>query len=301
MNEQELLMKKKQEKREKVDIILAYIMLVILLLAIAFVVYIKFFRKEEIAVEKPNDDVNYITIANIVNSLNSSELVSDYLADGATFNATTLSSGIAIKYVKDNDTLNFDIPQIGNELLVTINNQNKVVATDIYKEIGIIICTYYGNSRQACQKTIDNISGSSTTNGIRVEENADNKVVYLDITKKIDVSTTPLTYNEKTIVDMDDFNYSLVMNDVRIDDLELENLDNSLKISGKVYNLMSDSISLDIVFTVYDENDNELKNNKYSFADTNLLADSGDFEIAIEFDDTVNADSIKKYSIEIVK
>lgn len=302
MNEQELLMRKKQEKREKVDTILAYIMLVVLLTIIAFVVYLKFFRKNDQVVEKPNNTPNYITITNITNSLNASELVRGYLSEGATFNATPLTSGISIKYEKGNDALNFDIPQIGNELSITIDSQNEKVATDLYQEIATVICNYYGGSRSACSNVIKNISDANPLDGIRIDENANTKTVYLDITKKIDVSNATLTYNEKTIVDIENSNkYILVMNDTRVTDLKVEKLDNSVKLSGMIYNLMTNGVSLDILFTVYDENNNEIKNNRLSFDATNPLVDSNNFDIAIELDNTENVDNVKKYSIEIIK
>ena len=71
MNEQEMMMNEKIKKREKVDTILAYILLVFLLGAIIFILYLKFIRKGDntTPVEKPN---NYITLNDISNSLKNS-------------------------------------------------------------------------------------------------------------------------------------------------------------------------------------------------------------------------------------
>ena len=71
MNEQEMIMNEKIRKREKLDTILAYILLVFLIGAILFILYLKFIKREDTTtpVEKPN---NNITLNDISNSLNNS-------------------------------------------------------------------------------------------------------------------------------------------------------------------------------------------------------------------------------------
>ena len=80
MNEQEMMINEKIRKREKVDTILAYILLVFLTGAILFILYLKFIKREDTTtpVEKPN---NNITLNDISNSLNNSTLANRYFED----------------------------------------------------------------------------------------------------------------------------------------------------------------------------------------------------------------------------
>ena len=63
-------MNEKIKKREKLDTILAYILLVIIISAIVFVLYLKFIRREEPLVKQEEHLNNYITLNEISSKLN---------------------------------------------------------------------------------------------------------------------------------------------------------------------------------------------------------------------------------------
>lgn len=99
MNEQEMIMNEKIRKREKLDTILAYILLVFLIGAILFILYLKFIKREDTTtpVEKPN---NNITLNDISNSLNNSTLANRYLNDNVTFSSKVNGTSLVIDYKK---------------------------------------------------------------------------------------------------------------------------------------------------------------------------------------------------------
>ena len=112
MNEQELMIKKKIEKREKVDTILAYILLVIITICIIIVVYIKFFREDEV-VENNEYTANYITLNEISSALANSNLASQ--EGGATLNSTSTTDMLTVDYSKESRSVRLDIPLNINE------------------------------------------------------------------------------------------------------------------------------------------------------------------------------------------
>ena len=135
MNEQEMIQRQKIEKREKTDIILAYILIVILLAGIGIVLYLKYGSSQD-NTEVPNEHVsNYITLDKISNSLNSSNLSSKLIADGATFTSTVNENNLIVNYSKEDTKVDLTIPLIDNELEINIKEENKDLITQIYKEI----------------------------------------------------------------------------------------------------------------------------------------------------------------------
>ena len=196
MNEQDLILTQKIEKREKFDTILAYILLAILLGAILLVIYLKFLKKEEVV--KPEEYTpNYISLNEISTKLNNSTLANRYLNDSATFNTSVQNNTLNVLYTKEDKNINLNIPMINDELEVSITEDNKEIITDIYKEITNIICMYYGNTESSCRTTINNISSSSPVEGIRFVTDENNNKVYITTTRSIKVNKV---YNTVTKV-----------------------------------------------------------------------------------------------------
>ena len=181
MNEQEMITKK-IEKREKVDIFLAYLLIIILLGGIAFVVYLKFFNKSSTTDPKEHLS-NYISLESIATGLSSSPL-----AEELKITSSASNNIITITYQKENNEKKLEIPLINNELEVTITEEDREDITNIYKEIAKTICKYYNTGKEdACDVVINNLS-STDTDGIRFVSNENSNVVYINIMKGVDVS-----------------------------------------------------------------------------------------------------------------
>lgn len=298
MTDEELMRMKKIEKREKIDMILAYALIVILLACIAIILYLKFVKKEDktvVAEQTPT----YISIDEIVTSINSGTLNNKYSVDNASFNASTSNNAIVITYKSGDKDLNLNIPIINNELEVTLDNDNKELIDDIYKEITNIVCTYYGNSKDSCEKTVNSLTSDSSIQGIRFVNNNDTNYVYIDITKSIEVSNTTI-YTEEVKLDLINTDYILRLEEVEISNVSINNSDTGLTISGNVKNLSSES-KFNINIKVFDSSSNLLNETTEDFSLDSSINNEGTFEINIAYDDVVKSDNIDRYSITITR
>ena len=308
MNEQEMIQRQKIEKREKVDRVIAYILIVILLGAIAFVLYAKFIMKTDDNTTKPEEYTpNYITLTDISSSLNSSILANRYLNDGVTFSSSISNNALVVTYVKDTTNLNLNIPLVNNELEVVIDSTNSEIITDIYKEISTIICTFYGNDETSCRTTIDTVNADNPIEGIRFVNNDDTNTVYIDIMKGIPVQSitnsnteSGLLYTEVTTVDLSLTNYKLNISNTEISNINVTTSDTDIKFSGNI-NGTSGEEGLSVVVKLFDEMANTLGENKYEYTLENPLNGEGTFEVSFILSDTLKLENIKKYSIDVVR
>lgn len=298
MNEQEIMMNEKIKKRERFDTILAYILLVFLLGAILFILYLKFIKKENnvTPVEKPN---NYITLNDISNNLNNSTLANRYLNDNVTFSSKVNGTTLVIDYKKDDKLINLNVNTIGTELEFTMNEDNRLVVEDIYKEVANIICVYYGNSENSCRSTLNKIDENSSINGIRYVTSDNNILVYINTAKSIDVEKYD-TYTETTKVELSKTNYELKLDTETINNIKTVNTDSLLTFSGNI-TTTNENKNMTIVITLYGESDTELAQEKYEFNDSNKLEETGEFNIEFTLNDIVTLETIKMYSISIEK
>lgn len=297
MNEEELMRMKKIEKREKVDITLAYMLIVILLGAIVVILYLKFIRKEE-----PRQDEQlptYISLNEITAGLNSSTLANRYTNDGATFTSTVSNDAIVVTYTKGEQNININIPLVNNELQVNIAKENEKIITDTYKEIANIICKYYGNSEDSCRTTINNIKSDSQ--GIRFISDANNSYVYIDINKSVDVTNVfNSAYTEETKVTLDNTNYSLKISDTEISNITVTNSDTDIKVSGSIKNLSTEG-TLSIIVKLYDNDGNVVGEDKKAYTADKALNGEDTFEFSFAYNDTLKKDNVKDYSINVVR
>lgn len=297
MNEEELMRMKKIEKREKVDIALAYMLIVILLGAIVVILYLKFIRKEE-----PRQDEQlptYISLNEITAGLNSSTLANRYTNDGATFTSTVSNDAIVVTYTKGEQNININIPLVNNELQVNIAKENEQIITDTYKEIANIICKYYGNSEDSCRTTINNIKSDSQ--GIRFISDANNSYVYIDINKSVDVTNVfNSAYTEETKVTLDNTNYSLKISDTEISNITVTNSDTDIKVSGSIKNLSTEG-TLSIIVKLYDNDGNVVGEDKKAYTADKALNGEDTFEFSFAYNDTLKKDNVKDYSINVVR
>lgn len=299
MNEQDMILKEKIEKREKFDTILAYILMVVLVGCIVLVLILKFTNKEDDAIIPDEYVPTYISLNEISNYFNNSEFVSEYVNAGARFNASVSGNSIVVSYIKDDVNFNLNMPIVGNELMITIDEDNKDIITDIYKEIGTIICVYYGNQERYCRNTLVTM-GEDGNDGIKFNNTGNNSIVYIDTTKSYTVNTEIL-YDEVAIVDIDDTNYVLNMLDVKVHNITISTSEVDIKFSGSVDRTNDDTSNVGVVVKLYDDKGNILGENKHEYNNTNVLEDTGKYEIEFLFSDTLKLENIDKYSIEIVK
>lgn len=297
MNEEELMRMKKIEKREKVDIALAYMLIVILLGAIVVILYLKFIKKEE---PRQDDQLpTYISLNEITAGLNSSTLANRYTNDGATFTSTVSNDAIVVTYTKGEQNININIPLVNNELQVNIAKENEEIITDTYKEIANIICKYYGNSEDSCRTTINNIKSDSQ--GIRFISDANNSYVYIDINKSVDVTNVSNSaYTEETKVTLDNTNYSLKISDTEISNITVTNSDTDIKVSGSIKNLSTEG-ALSIIVKLYDTDGNVIGEEKKEYTADKALNGEDTFEISFTYSDTLKKDDVKEYSINVVR
>lgn len=298
MNEQEMIMNEKIRKREKLDTILAYILLVFLIGAILFILYLKFIKREDTTtpVEKPN---NNITLNDISNSLNNSTLANRYLNDNVTFSSKVNGTSLVIDYKKDDKIVNLNVNTMGTELEFTMNEDNRLVTEDIYKEVANIICVYYKNTEDACRSTLSKVDENNPINGIRYVTSDNNILVYVNTAKSIDIENID-TYTEVTKTELSKTNYELKLDTETINNIKITNADTLITFTGNV-TTTSESKNMSIVVTLYGDNDTKLTEEKYEFNDTNKLEENKEFKVEFTLNDILNLDSIKAYSISIEK
>ena len=299
MNEQEIMMNEKIKKREKLDTILAYILLVIIISAIVFVLYLKFIRREESTVKPEEHLNNYITLNEISSKLNTSTLANKYKNDNATFTSNVNGNSLNIDYKKDNEIINLNVKTIGTELEFNITEDNKVIAEEIYKEIANIICVYYKNTEDSCRSTLSKINENNSVDGIRYVSSDNNKFVYVNTAKSIDVENIDL-YTEVTNVELSKTNYELKLDTEVINNIKVEKTDTNLAFTGNI-TTTSENKNISVLVTLYDENSAKLTEEKYEYNDTNQISDNSEFKVEFNLNDNLKLENIKYYSINIQK
>ena len=280
--DQEMMMRQKVEKREKVDTIIAYCLIVILIGCIAILSILKLTKKEDEV--KPDDHTpSYATLNDVVTNLNNSNL-----------DVTASTSNNAVVVTTKDGSLNLNIPLVNNELEVTYNKDNEEVVTNIYKEITTNLCVFYGNTNDICTSVVNNITKDSTVNGIRFVTEGDNTKVYINLLASIDVSSYKEEYTEETIKDIDINNYSLNINDVNVSNIVINNnSDTDIVFTSDLKNNNSDKYTITI--KLYDENNNSIGEESKEYASEDKL------EIKFTYSDSLLKDNVKKYSINITR
>ena len=281
MNEEEIMMRQKVEKREKVDTIIAYCLIVILIGCIAILSILKLTKKEDEV--KPDDHTpSYATLNDVVTNLNNSNL-----------DVTASTSNNAVVVTTKDGSLNLNIPLVNNELEVTYNKDNEEVVTNIYKEITTNLCVFYGNTNDICTSVVNNITKDSTVNGIRFITEGDNTKVYINLLASIDVSSYKEEYTEETIKDISINNYSLNINDVNVSNIVINNSDTDIVFTSDLKNNNSDKYTITI--KLYDENNNSIGEESKEYTTEDKL------EIKFTYSDSLLKDNVKKYSINITR
>ena len=292
-NEQELMMRQKIEKREKFDIFLAYLLIVILLGCIGVITYLKFIKKEQ-NVEPQEQLSHYITKEEIITGLNNGSL-----ANELSLTAENSEEGIKIDYTDDNEKYSLNIPIMENELEINLND-NEATTTKIYKEISKIICTYYGNEEQACSNTIETLDINNQVEGIRYVKETNN--IYINMSKSIEITATNTidTYTKETTVEVTETNYNLNLENVTISNIILANNNTSFMVKGHILTNNEKDI-LKVNVKLYDENNNVISENNQEYTSENPLSKEDDFTVTFELNEDLKFENIKKYSINVIR
>lgn len=279
--DQEMMMRQKVEKREKVDTIIAYCLIVILIGCIAILSILKLTKKEDVV--KPDDHTpSYATLNDVVTNLNNSNL-----------DITASTSNNAVVVTTKDGSLNLNIPLVNNELEVTYNKDNEEVVTNIYKEITTNLCVFYGNTNDICTSVVNNITKDSTVNGIRFVTEGDNTKVYINLLASIDISSYKEEYTEETIKDISINNYSLNINDVNVSNIVINNSDTDIVFTSDLKNNNSDKYTITI--KLYDGNNNSIGEESKEYTTEDKL------EIKFTYSDSLLKENVKKYSINITR
>lgn len=300
MNEQEMMMNEKIKKREKIDTILAYVLLVFLLGAILFVLYLKFIKRDNSLDTNPEEYTNnYITLDTISNRLNTSTLANRYKNDNVTFNSLVNNNSLNITYIKDDTNIELVVNTLGTELEFNITEDNKIISEDIYREVVNIICVYYNNTEDSCRSAISKINENNTIDGIRYVPSDNNMLVYINTTKSIEVESID-TYTEVTNVVLSKTNYVLRLDTEVIENINITTDDNNISFTGNITST-NENKNLSVVITLYDSSNASLAEQKYKFNDTNVLNDNSEFKIDFTFSDELKLDNINTYAISIAR
>lgn len=300
MNEQEMMMNEKIKKREKIDTILAYVLLVFLLGAILFVLYLKFIKRDNNLDTNPEEYTNnYITLDTISNRLNTSTLANRYKNDNVTFNSLVNNNSLNITYIKDDTNIELVVNTLGTELEFNITEDNKIISEDIYREVVNIICVYYNNTEDSCRSTISKINENNTIDGIRYVPSDNNMLVYINTTKSIEVESID-TYTEVTNVVLSKTNYVLRLDTEVIENINITTTDNNISFTGNITST-NENKNLSVVITLYDSSNTSLAEQKYEFNDTNILNDNSEFKIDFTLSDELKLDNINTYAISIAR
>lgn len=300
MNEQEMMMNEKIKKREKIDTILAYVLLVFLLGAILFVLYLKFIKRDNSLDANPEEYTNnYITLDTISNRLNTSTLANRYKNDNVTFNSLVNNNSLNITYIKDDTNIELVVNTLGTELEFNITEDNKIISEDIYREVVNIICVYYNNTEDSCRSAISKINENNTIDGIRYVPSDNNMLVYINTTKSIEVESID-TYTEVTNVVLSKTNYVLRLDTEVIENINITTDDNNISFTGNITST-NENKNLSVVITLYDSSNASLAEQKYKFNDTNVLNDNSEFKIDFTLSDELKLDNINTYAISIAR
>lgn len=299
MNEQEMIINEKIKKREKIDIVLAYILIIILLGSIILVLYLKFVRKTDEVVTPEEYTPTYISLNELSNLFNTSTLVANYTGNNANLSSSVMDNKLNVNYLKDESYISLDIELVNNELIVDYNDENKEVIEDIYIEIATIVCVYNGNVETDCRNTINSINNNNQIDGIRFAKNENNTTVSIDIMKKIDIIDKTI-YNNVTSLELSNTDYILMLENTEINNINVINDGSNVVFTGSVKSLNQDKV-LSILVKIYGIDGELLDEKKYEYTDENPLNGTSEFKISFELNDKIKLEDVNKYSIEVIK
>lgn len=188
---------KQVEKVSKVSITIAWILLILLIVAALSITYLKFFGPNDKLEEHPVNDnttspVIIEALQNIVDNFNNSDLIDNYKTENITMTASLDNTTITINYEGvSSKTYNFDF---NSPKLTTIINKNDTVENtdNEFNEIFKVL-VYAVQARLNNTNNIDNYIMGFLNDSLEVEgiskEISDSFIAYsIDISKTIGIN-----------------------------------------------------------------------------------------------------------------
>lgn len=179
------------KQREKIKIILAWIILIISIVSLLALHYIKFFgvenpNIEETPVENSTSEAIHTALKDIVNNFNSSEQVKEYAEQNIVLKATLNQYSIYISYITD-VTITYEFSYSNLNLAITVENEqvNLECFYQVYRTLTYAVQKRIGNEENIDQLVLDFFNSDKSLDGM-IKEESDQTIYYqMDITKKI--------------------------------------------------------------------------------------------------------------------
>lgn len=282
-------------------VVFAWIMLIILFSFLGFITYVKYYMKIEKNTPEPTP---IVTLDYLLEKFNNSTLLNDLKIDGNNIIANKSNDKIIISYTSDEVNVNYDV--LYKQDVISISMANNGIELSIGRKIYValidIIAQYYKYSEGEILETAWKfINQNKSVNGLSVDNVNQNLVYKVDVAKKLVLYTPANTYTSFTLIDINSFDYYIIMDDYKISDVTINNntVDNTLVLNGNVTNNLNNVRSAKLTFKLYDK-ENVLKETEkldINFSDVNI--NKLPFVIAIPYSNKLNYEMISKYSIEI--
>lgn len=176
----------------EIKIIYIIIAIVICLLIIS---YFMFSGRSKNPLKKNNDEVtvhddltNYTTIQNISDSLNISQLMTNYSEKNEEISSSIDGDKIVFEWKKGNANKKYYAELKEDDLVFEINKDDKI-NMDIFRETAYVICVYYTGNTKDCRYSADRLDETKENSAIKYEKKGNTIIAYLTTLKGIDASS----------------------------------------------------------------------------------------------------------------
>lgn len=179
--------------KERIKVIIAWILLVILILLFCYVNYVKFFGvkiNEEFISESPVDNsasaAVEVALQDIVSNFNNNPKIEQYKNEGINLNATLNNYSIYISYTNDKTTTyEFYYNDLNLSTTIIDYEENVIKFNKIYEILIMAVQQRIGNDIDLSEIIDNHLNQNSNYDGLNKEIN-NNKIRYtMDITKKV--------------------------------------------------------------------------------------------------------------------
>lgn len=187
-------MKQKKNKKR----IIAWIFLILLIVALLALNYIKFFglkntNIEEIPVENSTSKAINTALKDIVTNFNKNDKIQEYASQDIVVKATLNQYSIFISYTTDK-TVTYEFSYDNLNLIISVEDTPENI--EIFKKVYTILIeavqTRIGNKANIEDKISNFLESTETYEGLEIIK-TDKLITYrLDITKKIGIETTKI-------------------------------------------------------------------------------------------------------------
>mgnify|MGYP003571410937 CR=1 FL=1 len=284
---------------KKSDIVIAYILLIILFIALLGLIYLKQnYNKETIDnIDNIDNVTNILSIDKIINDFNINTKIVNLKNEGITFNASKNDDNILLNYIKNNSNTSFEVNYTNGVLMLDVNNKDDYdIASLAFEVFFDNLCYFQGNSITDCDTTLSAINNNLLTDSALKISNLGNDSYFLtlDTNKQIEIYINNIiSYNEETIVAIDDYDYNLTINNYMLSNfnIDYDQENNTLEFNYTLSKLSDNDKNIELILTIYDKDRQILDNN------STQVIDGSNFMMWKL--DNINFDDVKYYSINI--